>query len=787
MELRQRDEMDGSPALVSGVYLAALYALYALALRMADAWELLASGAAELRPLGPPFSLPLLLGEELALGAALGALLARAWRCRPARAAVLALFGAYLLLLAGDQLAFEAFFSHVEWVHFEDTHDLRGLAGSIAGLADAAFLAEVALALAAVAALAAPPRPRPIRRLSALVAARPKTAAAAVVAYAAASIALGSATEQHGLDRPLPVAFAGSYLAALAEQRSERERLASPRPEARRRADAEDAGAPPADDDLAPVRRALAAYRSAGGKRLSVVWYLMESTSFRDTSLAPGAPYDTTPFLAGLAGRSLLFPRFHTGVAASTRAFFSALTGLDPYMDPASDLVKYSRLAAPTVVDVLHDAGYATAFFSSSDTMFESLDAFLGAQKYDAYVDKNLVPDAAKAGMSLEAWGVDEEVVIDTALAWIAGARAAGKPYFVNYNAVYPHHPFCVPPRHRALYDRDWGEKLTRARYRAALRYADMSLERMVRGLERLGALDDTLLVVAPDHGEAFGDVHRKNFMHAEHCYEEDSHIFLLLHNPAALGPPRASARLGSHRDMPATLLDLLGVDRPLGADGRSLLAPEPAVPELRCFSRRQLALREGDLKAILDRGSNGVELYDLSADPAEQRDLAAERPAEAAAFREKILAWKAERGADLRRRVAAAGLSGEEIGGLAAKRRRELFAGSRIEITDAAICGSSAASCFAARSRSFARGSSLAARARFARPPGGDLRVEVYDPRGKRIHSAVQEGAGGAEAGVAGIPGALFSEPGRYKIKIALVRSHAVHASRILAFEIVP
>ncbi|MCK9461507.1 MAG: sulfatase-like hydrolase/transferase [Proteobacteria bacterium] len=771
-----------SPGLAASVYLAALYLLHALALRIANAAILLDTGAASVTALGPPVSLPFLLGEELVVGAALAGALWAAWRRPLLRGLWLAACGAYLLFLSGEQLAFKLFFTHVDYVLYQDSHDVAGLFGSIVGTLDGFFFVNAALALAIPILVAAPYRPRPVLAAARWVARRPLAAAAVALLCLGLTIALSVAAPQHGLDRPFPVAFAASVLAARAEGIAERRAMASPapRPAAGGRPEV---GATPSADELAGVRAALAAH---GGK-LNVVWYMLESTSFRETTLDPAQRYDTTPFLKRLAAKSVLFTRYHTGVAASTRAYYSVQTGLHPYMDQTSDLAKYSQLAVPTLIDVLRGAGWATAFFSSSDAMFESLDTFLAVRNFDAYMDKNLVPPEKRASVSMEAWGVDEEIVIDAALEWVAATRAAGRPFFLSYNAVVPHHPFSVPPAHTGLYDLDWGEKIQRARYRASLRYADSALERMVRGLERLGALEGTLLVVTPDHGEAFGDLHRKNFMHAEHCYEEDTHIFLLLHNPEVLGAPLVSRRLGSHVDMFPTLLEALGVRRELDVDGQSLIGAGWAEPPLYCFSRRQLALRRGDLKAIASRESRGVELYDLAADPGEQRDLAEGRPGEAAAARDELLRWKAESARKMRDRVAAAGLTDEEIGGRAAAGRQRLYGGVRLRIAAAAICPSAAASsCEAAgRPPRFGRGQPLAVWVRLARAARTSVRVEAFAPGGKRIHMETRPHAGGAEAVIGTLPGGLFAEPGRYKVKVGVVESYAVHDSRVMAFEV--
>jgi hypothetical protein len=377
--------------------------------------------------------------------------------------------------------------------------------------------------------------------------------------------------------------------------------------------------------------------------------------------------------------------------------------------------------------------------------------------------------------------------MIDHALAWAASTRASGRPFFLSYNAVYPHHPFSVPASHHALYGMDWGAPIYRARYRATLRYADSALERMYAGLEKLGALDDTLFIVSPDHGEAFGDLHRKNTMHAEYCYEEDSHIFLLVHNPKLLGAPLVTHRLGSHVDVFPTLLEALGVKRKVDGDGQSLISPTWAEPALHCFSRRQLAVREGDLKAIVSRADRQVELYDLAADPDEQHDLAPARPREAAAYGAALFRWKAESARRLRALVAAAGLSEEEVMARATSARKELFGGVRAMIAAAAICPSSGvATCQASGAgRVFARGKPISAWVRLQKPGKADFRLEIFGPDGKKIFSSKTPNGGEAETALGEVPGDLLQNPGRYKARLSALRSYAVHDSRLMAFEV--
>jgi len=791
--------------LVSGVYLLLLYLVFTLLLRVWNTIILARAGGLGYDPLGPPFSLPFLLGEELVIGLVLAGVLGLVWRWRPLRYAWLAAVLGYLVLLVGDQMSFKVYFTHWDYVLYAEDHDAGRALGSLIGTLDAFVVIDLILALACVVLVAIPPRPAFVVSLAALARRRPIGVAVAAAAYLGLGLALSAAEEQHGFAGSWPTAFVSSYLEVRAEEREIDEAIEnddddglpsvarSPdsltSTEGRRRAT--DDGGPaslPAGatqgnpstssgtDEMAAVREAIAA---RGGK-LNIVWYFMESTSYRETSLVPDSRYDTTPFLADLADDSLLFTRYYAGYAASTRSFFSAMTGLYPYVDKTADLVKYSQLAIPTLVDILHDEGYTTAFFASSDSLFESLDTFLAARKYDTYLDKNLLP-AADRPPGAAYWGVPEEAMIDQALEWIASVKDSGQPFLLNYNAVFPHHPFQVPAGNESIAELDWGDDPVRRNYRASLRYADQSVRRLYEGLERLGVLENTLFVVTPDHGEAFGDLHAKNHIHASHCYEEDSRIFLIIHNPSALGPPHHSLRLGSHKDLLPTLLDALGLGRPLDIDGRSLIAADYREPRLFYYSRRQIGVRDGDLKLVVAKQGKRAELYDLTSDPEEQHDLAAERPEEARRSAEIAKRWRIDVARAYRDRLAATGLDEREIGQRAGKRRQEMFAGIRVLFQDASLCGGGGC-VTSGGSRSFPRGTGLGVRAKLTKG-GASVKLDVYAPDGKRVHNQLVRLTGEREVTFAPIPTGKLEPGKRYHVRVSTVVYHAVHDSRAFYF----
>jgi choline-sulfatase len=157
---------------------------------------------------------------------------------------------------------------------------------------------------------------------------------------------------------------------------------------------------------------------------------------------------------------------------------------------------------------------------------------------------------------------------------------------------------------------------------------------------------DKTAIVVSADHGEAFGE-HPSYFEHGFLLYEETTKVPLIVHVPglpaARIETPR------SHIDLARTFLELFGLPAPETMRGESLvpelLGARPPAREIVIDmpytdqTPRRRALISGRHKLIVTESAEQPELYDLEADPREQRDLAREEPALLARMKAR---WKA-------------------------------------------------------------------------------------------------------------------------------------------------
>ena len=176
-------------------------------------------------------------------------------------------------------------------------------------------------------------------------------------------------------------------------------------------------------------------------------------------------------------------------------------------------------------------------------------------------------------------------------------------------------------------------------RYLTALRHGDAAFGDLMGALERAGELDDTLVIVLGDHGEAF--LQHGQLSHAGHIYEENVHVPLVLINQKRLPPGRHEAVRGL-LDVAPTILHSAGRQTPAGWQGRSLLAPNRPnrTYYFAPFSDLLFGCRDGNLSYIFNASDGSHELYDLSIDPEQRRNLAQTRREDVRSLHERVAAW---------------------------------------------------------------------------------------------------------------------------------------------------
>jgi arylsulfatase A-like enzyme len=142
-----------------------------------------------------------------------------------------------------------------------------------------------------------------------------------------------------------------------------------------------------------------------------------------------------------------------------------------------------------------------------------------------------------------------------------------------------------------------------------------------------------TIVVITSDHGEAFRE--HDIAYHGRRLWEEVVRVPWIWVVPG-LEPRRVKARV-SQVDLAATVYDLLKVDPPGQAKGRSLvpLMTGGDTADRRIFLDQPLGRYIEAMYAVIDDGwklihsaaTNRYQLFNLDEDPGEKTDLARENP----------------------------------------------------------------------------------------------------------------------------------------------------------------
>lgn len=323
-----------------------------------------------------------------------------------------------------------------------------------------------------------------------------------------------------------------------------------------------------------------------------------------------------TPALDSLAKDGIRFMAAFTPSPITNTSHTTILTGLLPSSHGVTDFAIPLDTAHSTLAETLKPKGYHTAAFIGavildSNTLAPGLDR--GFDFYDNF-PKN--PPSKSRWDRVERRGME---VVQHAQRWL-NAHQAG-PHFVWVHLYDPHDPY-EPP---APYTETYKDHL----YDGEIAYADSALADFVAYLQKQGWYENSLIIVAGDHGEGLGE--HKEETHGIFLYDSTTRIPLIMKLPGRTGAGRVVNAQVRTMDILPTVLDLVRVRAPEHLDGESLRPyfAGSETSERTVFGQTDYPLRFGwaPLRSVRAEGSKFIEapqpeLYDLHADPRELNNV---------------------------------------------------------------------------------------------------------------------------------------------------------------------
>ena len=297
----------------------------------------------------------------------------------------------------------------------------------------------------------------------------------------------------------------------------------------------------------------------------------------------------TSPNIDRFATGAVVYETAITPAPFTMPAMASMFTGLYPDRTGVFDHSARHRLTdtpSPTLAELARGAGYRTAAVVTNPWLANR------AQGFDRGFDRYRTRAAAgEHGRTFTA-----DLVTRSAVDLLDELTGQPEPFLLWVHYLDPHMPYTpsssardalgVAQRTSAVIDDfvgnrrskseiyfggDYpGRELARTRdlYDAEVRAVDDGFGRLLEALQRSGRADDTVVIVASDHGESLGE-HGLFFAHDHTLYEELVHVALIVREPGK-GPARIGAPV-SLVDVTPTLCTALALPCPRGLDGRIL------------------------------------------------------------------------------------------------------------------------------------------------------------------------------------------------------------------------
>lgn len=383
-------------------------------------------------------------------------------------------------------------------------------------------------------------------------------------------------------------------------------------------------------------------------KDLNLVFILVD-TLRADRLSAYGYTRPTTPILDEIAAHGILFENVVSQSSWTKTSMASLWTSTHPIRN---GILRYNHVLPEEAVmpaEIMREAGFRTVGLWRNGWVEPN---FGFGQGFEVYVrptagqSRQRIHRQSPGGEPLG--GTDEDLVISAA----DFLARFGHDRFFLYLHFMDLHQYVYDDR-SAIFGTSYSDV-----YDQSINWTDRVIGLFLRKLDERGLLANTIVAIASDHGEAFREHGSEG--HARNLYTEVTHVPFIISLPFILEQGIRVPQMVSNADIWPTLLDLLGLPPLPGADGVSLmplvraaagLEPGAPVDERPAFG--QLARGWGNPKAkaeslvaVRHKGHHLIvnlekpdetELFDVSADPFDQKNLLPEDGAEAASLKDLV------------------------------------------------------------------------------------------------------------------------------------------------------
>ncbi len=321
-------------------------------------------------------------------------------------------------------------------------------------------------------------------------------------------------------------------------------------------------------------------------ERPNVVVLLADDLGSKDI-VCDGGPVKT-PALDRLAASGVRFTDFHSGAPVCSPARATLLTGRHHLRTGVYTVIQdhihnmHLRKSEVTIAEILKSNGYDTAHLGKwhLGTPFRGWKKpWIDEHGFDYWfaTDLNAAPshrnpnnfwrNRERVG---ELKGYACQLVVDEAITWLDERRDAEKPFFLNIWFHEPHAPLAAPDDIVSQY----GELNDPAAiYSGAIDNTDRAIARLLKKLEQIGSLENTIIIYTSDHGSYRRERNGELRGGKGSLLEGGTRTPGIIHWPKGIKGPRVEDTPAGAVDLLPTICGLVGIEKPKGVhlDGTDL------------------------------------------------------------------------------------------------------------------------------------------------------------------------------------------------------------------------
>lgn len=360
-----------------------------------------------------------------------------------------------------------------------------------------------------------------------------------------------------------------------------------------------------------------AVINSKGARSTNVVLITLDTTRV-DRLGYSGYEKARTPNIDRLAGKGAYFTNAYTPVPLTLPSHSSIMTGTYPVCHQVHNNGFY-RLPQEleTMAEILKSRGYTTAAFVSSFTVDSRFGLDQGFDHYDdSFEDKEILKNFRTERTA--------DKTFSSFASWLKGAPTG--PLFVWLHFFDPHLPYNPPP--------PFSTEFAGHPYDGEIAFVDSIIGQVINKLKEKNLLNQSLIIIAGDHGEALGE--RREIDHGLFLYDNTMKVPLIFFSEKDFPSRRIEARVRLIDILP-TVLDFLGLPTPSKVQGTSLIPyiKGKQKQDLDCYLETYYPTENFGWSALtgLIKGrwkfirAPIPELYDLSSDRFEEHNLFSAQP----------------------------------------------------------------------------------------------------------------------------------------------------------------